>query len=160
MRMPTQEPSAPRHVMRSGLTLTEVLVAVVVLGIVLVGVAALLTGDLQLRRTSVNSNTATQLASSYMEAIKRTWSVPENYEAEFSEAYGDLPAAPTDPRYSAMTMTLDITCLQTDGTPVVCVSVRSPDLRNIRITVTDSGGAQIARLVSEIGRPFEPGRTR
>ncbi len=158
-REPRRQRANPGHTV-AGLTIVEVLVAIVILGIALTAIGAMITGDLGLRRTSIASNTGVQLASSYLEAVKRAWSVPDNYEAQVGQPFGLLPDAPTDPRYSAYTMTLDITCLSTNGTEVACTAHPNPDLRRLSVEVSGPADQTVTRLVTEVGRPFEPARRR
>lgn len=152
-----------------GFTLIEVMVAVAILGIILIAVSGLMTGNLQLRRASNRSTEAQQLAASYMEAIKRTWSVLDNYigrsiDSAGNPVYGPLimPDPPADPRAAGYTFNVDITCLDLAGSPVDCsVGVtNNPELREVRITVIEPNGTSTGSLVTQIGRPFEPARSK
>ncbi len=144
---------------RQGFSLIEVIVAIAVLGIILVAVGGLMTGNLQLRRTSNQSTEAVQLAASYLESIKRTWSVLDNYIAP---ATGNvvLPPTPNDPRGTNYTFVLDLRCLNIDGSNAGCAGNRDPELRQVELLVRNNQGAQVGRLVSQIGRPFDPRSTR
>lgn len=144
----------------AGVSMAEILISLAVLGVVLVAVAGMMTGNLNLRRTSVVSTAATQLASSYLEAVKGAWSIPLNYEAPVGQSYGPLPSPPSDARYDAFTLGVDISCLTVAGTQVLCSTVRNPELREVRVTVLDQRGTVVSELITQIGRPFEPGRSR
>ncbi len=139
----------------AGFSLIEVMVAIAILGVILVSVGGLMTGNLQLRRTSNVSTEAVQLATSYMESIKRTWSVLDNYVATPANTLV-LPALPEDPRLARYTLVADFRCLALNGSVIACSGERNPELREIRLTVQNQTGNQVARLISQVGRPFEP----
>lgn len=142
----------------AGLTLVEVLVAMLVLAVVLVAVGGLLTGNLGLRRSSTVSNTAVQLATSYLEAIKREWSLPDSYTAAPGQALGALPDVPDDPRYAPFDVELSVSCLLADGSSVACLTEPDVDLRELTVRVTDRAGKTVAELTTWVGRPFAPAR--
>ena len=135
-----------------GFSLVEVIVAIAVLGVILVAVGGLMTGNLSLRRSSNQATEAVQLATSYLESVKRSWSVLDNYVA------GDLPGAPADPRATRYNFTVEIECLDLAGSYVTCVA--DPVLRQVAITVEDARTNVSERLVTQIGRPFEPRSNR
>lgn len=152
----------------SGFSLIEVMVAIAILGIILVAVSGLMVGNLQLRRASNRSTDGQQLAASYLESIKRTWSVLDNYlgkiEKDGTVTYSEhiLPDSPVDPRTSSYTIVVDIKCLNLDGTRFDCVSGKgqNPELREVLVTVKDPSGLITGSLMTQIGRPFEPARSR
>ena len=132
----------------AGFSLIEVVVAIAVLGVILVAVAGLMTGNLGLRRTSTQSTEAVQLGASYLESVKRSWSVLDNYVS------GELPGPPSDPRASRYSFTVEVDCLDLSGTFLPCSA--NPVLRQVAVSVADTRGSMVERLVTQIGRPFEP----
>ena len=132
---------------RHGFSLVEVLVAIAVLGVILVAVAGLMTGNLGLRRQSNQATEAAQLAASYMDSIKRHWSVLENY------VDADVPGPPTEPRAARYDFVLNINCVDLQSNLVTCG--RDPVLRQVRINVSNSATGDSESLVTLIGRPFD-----
>lgn len=133
----------------AGFSLVEVLIAIAVLGVILVAVGGLMTGNLTLRRESNRATEAVQLATSYLESFKRHWSVLDNY------VIVDLPPVPSDPRISRYSFVTDIRCVDLDGS-VLASCPANPELRQVHVTVTDARGASES-LVTQIGRPFDIG---
>ena len=135
----------------AGFSLVEVIIAIAVLGVILVAVGGLMTGNLTLRRSSNQATEAVQIGTSYLESIKRHWSVLDNWVT------GDLRPVPTDPRAARYEFTVGITCLSLDGSSVGCGS--DPVLRQVTVDAA-IGTDQIEHLVTQIGRPFEPRGSR
>lgn len=142
-----------------GFSLIEAMVAIAVLGVILVAVGGLMTGNLQVRRASNISTEAVQLATSYLESIKRTWSVLDDYVA-LPGGQLVLPPPPTDPRGNNYTFVLNFRCLTVTGTYYACATDRNPELRQVSIDVINSQDQTVAQLISQIGRPFEPRSNR
>ena len=135
----------------AGFSLVEVIIAIAILGVILVAVGGLMTGNLTLRRSSNQATEAIQISTSYLEAIKRHWSVLDNWVT------GSLPSAPEDPRADRYSFQVAVTCLTVDGTQITCPA--NPELRQVVINAT-TDDERVERLVTQIGRPFEPRSSR
>ena len=155
-------PAAP-DLRRAGFSLVELTVAIALLGIVLAATFGLMTTSLGLRRTSTRAADALQLASSHLEAYKRTWSDLGAYMNRPGLASPTLPPAPSadqDPRTTAFTWDVAIDCLLIDGSVVPCGANPNPELRRVTVVLSEAGsGAVAARVSTEIGRPFDPDGT-
>lgn len=136
----------------AGFSLVEVIVAIAVLGVILVAVGGLMTGNLTLRRSSNQATEAIQISTSYLEAIKRHWSVLDNW------VDGSLPPTPVDPRAERYSFLVELTCLTVHGVHLAtCPPI--PELRQV-VILAETGTDQVERLVTQIGRPFEPRGSR
>ncbi len=138
----------------NGFSLVEVIVAIAVLGVILVAVGGLMTGNLTLRRSSNRATEAIQISSSYLEAIKRHWTVLDNFVNE------SMPPAPEDPRAENYWFRVDIVCVDLDGT-VLSVCPPIPELRQVRVTAYETDweanpdATVLESIVTQIGRPFD-----
>ena len=95
---------------------------------------------------------AIQISTSYLEAIKRHWSVLDNW------VDGSLPPTPVDPRAERYSFLVELTCLTVHGVHLAtCPPI--PELRQV-VILAETGTDQVERLVTQIGRPFEPRGSR
>ena len=135
----------------AGFSLVEVIVAIAILGVILVAVGGLMTGNLTLRRSSNQATEAIQISTSYLEAIKRHWSVLDNW------VDGSLPPVPVDPRAERYSFEVGVSCLTVHGDPATCLP--NPELRQVVINA-ELDDNRVERLATQIGRPFEPRSSR
>lgn len=157
---------------QDGLSLLEMLVALVFFAVLTIAVSGLMVSGLRVRRGSQLEIEAQQAAQSLLEQAKDYWSVLENYRIPTVGASEEdiLPLFIRDQNELAANLPESVTaaaftlgCLESDGTdisdtnaPLFC-SEDNPDLRRIGVTLTDASG-ETYTLSTEIGRPFSDER--
>jgi prepilin-type N-terminal cleavage/methylation domain-containing protein len=157
---------------RAGIGLVEILVALAILGVLVAAVNGGMLSSLQLRRSDQQRLIAQQYAWEGVELFKNYWSVTTNYETNDAPSSNPLFeeqfASYKEREPSFANVTFAYACLSVNGTllmnPVAptatatepaklnCTTTK-PDLRRVTVTVTNQQGKQLARLVTEVGKP-------
>ena len=84
-----------RHIQQSGFTMVEVLVALVVLAIGLLGIAALYLNSLQSGRTAIYRTQAVNLAADLADRIRMNRTAQAAYATLFADVEASVPACAT-----------------------------------------------------------------
>jgi prepilin-type N-terminal cleavage/methylation domain-containing protein len=150
-----------------GFGLVEIVVAIAIFSIVMAAVSSSLISNMQLRQRNQKSLAAQQYALEALEIHKNHWSIVDNYRGRTTSTPFTAPSAPNlvafdnrRPGY-VQTPTYSYSCLSSAGTMLPLTtnslncSVSNPDLRRVTVVITDLNNTVLARLTTEIGRPFK-----
>lgn len=142
---------------RSGFTIIEILVAILIFGILMVVLSSTLSGSLKLNHQAQQELSTTSGVQDVIEKIRNAWSVQANYDAVcvlglslpsgYTAKYMNLDSR-ANPITTPATNTITNTCPTTTVTPSTPVVMR-------RIQVSSGSGAQGASLELDVLRPRE-----
>lgn len=157
---------------RQGLTLVEIIVAIAVFSIIMLALSGTIVSGLKLRRSNAIESQALSYAASVLEQYKSFWADPLNYQCYDPDSPGGLsipkcqtvpartywPSIPPIPSaFKDDPISIEVTCIDRQGTTISNTACKAanfiPELRRVRVSMTDLQGKLRAKLVTEIGNP-------